>query len=78
MAAEERVYELWEQRSDGMTWVGEAVGSLIGEECGLWLAELGEKVALVGGQLELVAVFPDETVTLLMEPGPATDSERPG
>jgi hypothetical protein len=34
-------------------------------------------VAALGGRLELVAVFPDETVTLLVEPGltAALDSE---
>jgi hypothetical protein len=29
----------------------------------------GDKVAALGGYLELAAVFPGETVTLLIEPG---------
>jgi hypothetical protein len=37
---------------------------------------LGEKVAALGGQLELTAVFPNETVTLLIEPGPMRRSDE--
>ncbi len=55
-----------------MNWVGEALGAPVDGVLGdLWLVGMGEKVAALGGQLELVAVFPDETVTLLIEPGPA-------
>ena len=71
MIAEERLYELWERRGTGMDWIGEAVGSPVEAYSGLWVADLGERVAALGGYLELVAVFPDQTVTLLMEPGPA-------
>jgi hypothetical protein len=70
MVAEERLYELCERRAEGMDWVGEALGSPIETDTALWLLELGEKVALIGGQLEVAAVFPEETVTLLIEPGP--------
>jgi predicted RNase H-like HicB family nuclease len=70
MIAEERLYEIWEKRGEGVTWVGELVGSSAQTDTVLWVKELGEKVAALGGQLELAAVFPNETVTLLIEPGP--------
>jgi len=67
---EQRLYDLWRQRNSGeMSWVGEAIGAPVDEDMTLWLAAVGDKVAALGGQLELVAVFPDETVTLLIEPG---------
>jgi hypothetical protein len=68
MDAEERLYQLWEQRNTEMTWIGEAIGSPMEEERTLWVTELGEKVALLGGHLELIAVLPDETVMLMREP----------
>lgn len=77
MIAEQRLYEIWERRAEGMDWRGEALGSPIEDDRNLWLTELGERVAMLGGQLELAAVFPDETVTLLIEPGPQqASSER--
>jgi hypothetical protein len=76
--AEERLYELWEQRAEGMDWVGEALGSPIERDTVLWLTALGEKVAMLGGHLEVAAVFPDETVTLLLEPGPQRGPGGPG
>jgi hypothetical protein len=36
---------------------------------GLYLANLGEVVALIGGHLEMRAVFPEESHVLLLEPG---------
>ena len=36
----------------------------------LWILGLGEKVAALGGHLELRAVFDQEEVTLISEPGP--------
>jgi hypothetical protein len=67
---EERLYQIWEQRSRGeVTWAGEALGAPVDETMTLWLAAIGDKVAALGGHLELNAVFPDETVTLLLEPG---------
>jgi hypothetical protein len=67
---EQRLYQVWEQRSGGETnWVGEALGDLVEEEQNLWIAAVGDKVAALGGHLELIAVFPNDTVTLLREPG---------
>jgi hypothetical protein len=37
---------------------------------------LGEKVAALGGHLELIAVFGEERVTLIREPGPDDDPEE--
>jgi hypothetical protein len=34
------------------------------------LASIGRLVAALGGHLEVLAVFPDTTITLLVEPGP--------
>lgn len=70
MDVEQRLYDLWEQRSAGeMSWVGELMGSIVEEDRTLWLAAVADKVAALGGHLELIAVFPTETVTLLREPG---------
>jgi hypothetical protein len=76
MEAEDLLYELWEQRGTGMNWIGEALGAPVEEDELLWMAGLGEKVAALGGHLELVAVFPDESVTLVREPGLEGDSEK--
>ena len=37
---------------------------------GMFLESIGRFVAAMGGYLELNAVFPDQTVTLMTEPGP--------
>lgn len=78
MVAEELLYKLWEKRGVEMDWVGEAVGSPIETNTLLWVMGLGEKVAALGGQLELAAVFPDETVTLLVEPGARRPADESG
>ncbi len=43
-----------------------------GEEETEDLARLARAVAVLGGRLELRAVFPDETVPLMLEPPPGT------
>jgi hypothetical protein len=75
MEAEEILYKRWERDAPGMSWVGELLGFPIEEEGNLWLMALGEKVAALGGYLEVTAVFADERVTLLREPGPGEDPE---
>lgn len=75
MAAEALLYELWEQRNTGMNWIGEALAFPCEEDGLLWVAGLGEKVAALGGHLELVAVFAEESVTVLREPGLDGDSK---
>lgn len=73
MLAEERVYQLWERRSGGeVDWVGDLVGFPVEAQTPLWLAALADKVAALGGYVEVVAVLPDESVTLLIEPGLGT------
>ena len=57
MHAEQTIYWLWEQRSEGMNWAGEALSTPVEEQDCMWLAGLGEKVAALGGHLELVAVL---------------------
>lgn len=67
---EQRLYQMWEQRSGGqMDWAGEALGDIVDEEQNLWIAAVADKVAALGGHLDLIAVFPDQTVTLLREAG---------
>jgi hypothetical protein len=68
--AEARLYGWWEQRHPATTWVSELLGSPVEDTTELWIAALGEKVAAMGGHLELTAVFDNETLTLLGEPGP--------
>jgi hypothetical protein len=70
MEAETRLYGWWEQRQPTTTWVTEILSSPVEETTDLWIAALGEKVAAMGGHLELTAVFDNETLTLLREPGP--------
>jgi hypothetical protein len=53
-----------------MNWVGEALRFPVEEENELWITALGEKVAALGGQLEVVAVFPDKRMTSMREPEP--------
>jgi hypothetical protein len=60
-----------------MDWVGEALRELVDEDSTLWLAAVGDKVAALGGHLELVAVFPDHSLTLLLEPGLNTPGDPP-
>jgi hypothetical protein len=69
MEAETRLYGWWEQRQPTTTWVTEALGFPVQESTDLWIAALGEKIAAMGGHLELTAVFGNETLTLLREPG---------
>ena len=75
MGAETLLYELWDRRGAGMNWVGEALGFPIEDQGVLWVAGLGEKIAALGRHLELTAVFPDETITLVREPGPEGTSD---
>jgi hypothetical protein len=65
------LYDLWERRGETMNWAGEALSFPAAPVDGpLWLGELGQKVAALGGYLEVRAVLSDQTVTLSREPGP--------
>jgi hypothetical protein len=75
MEAETILYQRWERQASGMTWVGEALGFPI-EETNLWVMDLGQKVAALGGHLELVAVLGEDRLTLMREPGPGDDPEE--
>lgn len=70
MEAETCLYNWWEQRQPTTTWVTEALSIPVEESTDLWIAALGEKIAAMGGHLELTAVFDNEALTLLREPGP--------
>jgi hypothetical protein len=70
MEAETRLYGWREQRQPTTTWITEVLSFPVGESTDLWIAALGEKIAAMGGHLELTAVFENETLTLLREPGP--------
>jgi hypothetical protein len=50
----------------------ESGGDQIEPEDDLYLRTIARYVTELGGHIEVVAVFPEETVTLLTEPGPAT------
>ncbi|MGH3261095.1 MAG: hypothetical protein ACRDNS_03775 [Trebonia sp.] len=69
MEAETRLHEWWEQRQTTTTWVTELLGHPVEDNTDLWISALGEKVAAMGGHLELTAVFDNETLTLLRESG---------
>ncbi len=75
--AHQLLYKLWERRSNGMNRIGEVIGEPPGLTNHLWVTETGERVAVLGGYLEVVAVFPDESVTLMLEPGPSQPSTSP-
>ncbi|MDQ6605853.1 MAG: hypothetical protein M3Z06_04810 [Actinomycetota bacterium] len=81
MAAEERLDEIRLRRGVSEEAVADALridepderrGSRAAPEDEVYLSALARYVAALGGHLELRAVFPGETVTLLNEP------ERPG
>jgi hypothetical protein len=68
MVAEEILYKRWEQNASPMNWVGELLSYPVDQPGTWWLLGLGDKVAALGGHLEVVAIFGDERVTLLREP----------
>jgi hypothetical protein len=48
--------------------------SRIEQEEDVYLSTLARYVAALGGHLEVLAVFPEETVTVLREPDPSETS----
>lgn len=75
--AEQRLLERWEQQDAGAASRDDPVRQLIrhavipdNADPQLWLLGLGEKVAALGGHLEVIAVFDDADLTLIREPGP--------
>lgn len=73
MQAELRLSELRARRGLSQAAIAQALGvsqpnvSRIEQEEDVYLSTLARYVAALGGRLELQAVFPDETVTLLGE-----------
>jgi hypothetical protein len=73
MEAESRLYRWWEERQTTNIRVAELLSFPVEEADELlWIAGLGEKVAAMGGHLEITAVFDNEALTLLREPGHQT------
>lgn len=50
----------------------EGGGDQLAPEDDLYLRTIARYVAELGGHVEVIAVFPEETVTLLTEPAPAS------
>lgn len=78
MQAELRLSELRSRRGVSQAVLADALAvsqpnvSRIEQEDDVYLSTLARYVAALGGHLEVQAVFPDETVTVLREPGPTT------
>jgi hypothetical protein len=51
-------------------WIGPEEDGFPALRDGLIIAEIGRLIAAMGGYLELRAIFPDTTITLMAEPGP--------
>ena len=75
-AAEEILYRRWEQQAGAGQTDGDPVGQLLSHpvspdnaDQALWLLGLGEKVAALGGHLQVTARFDEDEVTLITEPG---------
>src|SRR5579863_7832735 len=78
MSAETQLAELRHRRGVSQVTIAAALEvsqpnvSRIEQEEDVYLSTLARYVAALGGHLEVLAVFPDETVTVLREPGPTT------
>ncbi|HTX44963.1 MAG TPA: helix-turn-helix domain-containing protein [Solirubrobacteraceae bacterium] len=78
MQAELRLGELRSRRGVSQATLADALAvsqpnvSRIEQEDDVYLSTLARYVAALGGHLEIQAVFPDETVTVLREPDPTT------
>ena len=75
-AAEEILYRRWEHQAAAGQTDGDLVGRLLSHpvspdngDRALWLLGLGEKVAALGGQLQVTARFDHDEVPLITEPG---------
>jgi transcriptional regulator with XRE-family HTH domain len=74
MDAEMRLAELRQRRGVSQVTVADALAvsqpnvSRIEQEDDVYLSTLARYVAALGGHLEVSAVFPEETVTLLRQP----------
>ena len=59
MDAEEILYKRWERGASPMNWVGELLSYPVDQPGTWWLLGMGDKVAALGGHLEVVAIFGD-------------------
>lgn len=80
MDAEIRLGELRQRRGISQATIADALAvsqpnvSRIEQEDDVYLSTLARYVAALGGQLQIVAVFPDETITVLRAPDPSKTS----
>jgi hypothetical protein len=74
MEAEQLLYNVWESSGRNPECAEKIFGTPTADETPLWIKALGEKVALLGGHLEVVAVLPDQRLTLISEPGGGPDN----
>jgi DNA-binding XRE family transcriptional regulator len=78
MSAETQLAELRHRRGISQATIAAALEvsqpnvSRIEQEEDVYLSTLARYVAALGGHLEVLAVFPEETVTVLREPDPAS------
>jgi DNA-binding XRE family transcriptional regulator len=83
MDAEIRLNDLRRRRGLSQAQIAKALEvsqpnvSRIEQEDDLYLSTLSRYVAALGGHLEVRAVFPDESITLLRDSGPSVSSTRP-
>ncbi len=83
MDAELRLDEVRRRRGIAETALGDALEAIESKSTAneqdedLYLSTLARYVVALGGHLELVAVFPDTTVTLLREPGGPAEPTGP-
>lgn len=84
MEAETTLHELRERRGISQATLAGALEmtqpnvSRIESEDDVYLSTLARYVAALGGHIEVRAVFPDETVTVLSEPDPLRNRPEPG
>jgi hypothetical protein len=82
MDAEERIAQARVRRGESQATIDEALAvselnSSQGEpEDDLYLGTLSRYVAALGGHVEVLAVFPDETIRVRPEPGHPSSSDR--
>jgi DNA-binding XRE family transcriptional regulator len=83
MEAELRLSELRAKRGLSQSAIAEALSvsqpnvSRIEQEDDVYLSTLGRYISALGGHLEVQAVFPDETITVLRVPGDGERSTAP-
>jgi hypothetical protein len=82
MEAEQQIAEARSRRGVSKAAIDEALAvsepnsAEVEQDDDLYLSTLARYVAALGGHLQLLAVFPEETVTVLREPNDAATSDQ--